>query len=73
MSDTKHTKSDRVREQIHDLSAGFREVATALSVPAGIPPEEDEERDLVDPEDVRDSIIGRAVTEPEDDSERFVA
>ena len=65
---TSNHEFDAVREQIHDLSGGFREVAEALFVPAGIPEEEDDRRELVDPEDIRDSIIGDVLTEPADGS-----
>lgn len=62
MHDTEHTKSGRVREQIHELSAGFRAVAAALGVPAGLP-DEDDDQDVVDPEDTRETIIDRPLTE----------
>lgn len=65
MHDTEYTTPDREPEQIHGLSAGFREVADLLGVPAGIPDERDD-RDLVDPDDVRESIIGPAAAGVED-------
>jgi hypothetical protein len=57
MPDTTHTTAERVREQIHDLSAGFREVAAALGVPAGIPDDDEGDDEPVDPDDVRDAIL----------------
>lgn len=47
------------RPRLEDLSGGWRQVARALAVPAGIPRERDdhEEEDPTDPDDVRDAIV----------------
>jgi hypothetical protein len=66
----RHTKAD-AREQLHDLSAGFREVAENLGVPAGIP-DGDNECDLDDSDSVRESILNQTDSESENRREGVV-
>ena len=60
---TRYQRFDRVHDQLHDLSGGWREVADALAVPAGIPNRERED-DPRDPKEILEEIIRTPLTAP---------